>query len=223
MAVREFMDSKGMAWRAWDVTPESIHPITKAEDYLADCYKEGWIVFETVDGKDKRRLCPPPIGWSDYSAGELEVMAEAAERVDTRQAQRPPHRRTGGDVFQDEPVLRTPIVEPRAEPRTVRRDQAGLPTFDALGVARAFEYPKGRRWIVCIYEHIMGDGYARPVLRFTTGPRTADLDSFPDDWADLEEENLIDLLRTAAPRPAGQISEAPHRRRYDDDQPVSRR
>jgi hypothetical protein len=199
VAVREFTDSKGIAWRAWDVTPESIHPITKAEDYLADCYKEGWIVFETVDGKDKRRLCPPPIGWSDFAAAELEALTEAAERVDTRQAQRPPHRRSGGDVFQDEPVLRTPI--------------------DTLGVARAFEYPKGRRWIVCIYEHIMGDGYARPVLRFTTGARTADLDSFPEDWADLEEEDLIDLLRTAAPRPAGQISEAPHRRRYDDDQP----
>jgi hypothetical protein len=219
LAVREFTDSKGIAWRAWDVTPESIHPITKAEDYLADCYREGWIVFETVEGKDKRRLCPPPVGWSDFSASELEALVDASERVDPRQMQKPAHRRSGGDVLQDEPVLRTPSVEPR----TVRRDLAGLPTFDALGVARAFEYPKGRRWVVCIYEHIMGDGYARPVLRFTTGARTADLDSFPDDWADVEDEDLIDLLRTAAPRPEGQIPEAPHRRRYGDDQPNSGR
>jgi hypothetical protein len=118
-------------------------------------------------------------------------------------------------VLQDEAVLRTPHVEPRS----VRRDQEGRPTFDPLGVARAFEYPKGRRWVVCVYEHIMADGYARNVLRFTTGARTADLDAFPDDWPDLEEEDLIELLRTAAPRPAGQISEAPHRRRFNDDQP----
>jgi hypothetical protein len=213
LPVREFTDSRGIEWRAWDVTPESIHPITKAEDYLADCYREGWIVFESVDGSDKRRFCPPPIGWADFSAPELEELAKGAEHVEVRQSKTPHRRSDGASVVKDEPVLRTPHVEPRA----VRRDQAGLPGLDALGVARAFEYPSGRRWVVCVYEHIMGDGYARPVLRFTTGARTADLDAFPEDWADLEEENLVELLRTAAPRPAGQVSEAPHRRRYLDD------
>jgi hypothetical protein len=215
VAVREFTDSKGVAWRAWDVTPESIHPITKAEDYLADCYREGWIVFETVDGGDKRRLCPPPVGWSDFSAAELEELVAKSERVETRQTARPPHRRSD-PVFtaQDEQVIRQMHVEPRA----VRRDLVGLPALDSLGVARAFEYPSGRRWVVCVYEHIMGDGYARPVLRFTTGARTADLDVFPEHWADLEEERLIELLRTAAPRPAGQISEASHRRRHGEQE-----
>ena len=214
MAVRDFTDSRGVAWRAWDVTPESIHPITKAEDYLADCYREGWIVFETEDGREKRRLCPPPVGWSDFSSAELESLILTAEKVAVRPAP-PPHRRSDPVFAQDEPVLRTPHVEPRA----VRRDLAGLPTFDALGVARAFDYPSGRRWTVCVYEHIMGDGHARPVLRFTTGARTADLDVFPEEWADLEDERLIELLRTAAPRPVGQIPEAPHRRRHGDDRP----
>ena len=45
MAVREFSDERGLAWRAWEIKPEAIHPQTKAEHYLADCYTLDWIVF----------------------------------------------------------------------------------------------------------------------------------------------------------------------------------
>lgn len=34
MAIREFSDATGRAWRAWHIRPESIHPQTKAEDYV---------------------------------------------------------------------------------------------------------------------------------------------------------------------------------------------
>ncbi|HEX2716824.1 MAG TPA: hypothetical protein VHM67_04035, partial [Gemmatimonadaceae bacterium] len=81
MAVREFRDSKGVDWRAWDITPESIHPLTRAEDYLDDCYRDGWVVFESTDGQDRRRLCPPPSGWSEFSTAELEDMLARADVV----------------------------------------------------------------------------------------------------------------------------------------------
>ena len=56
MAVREFSDSIGRAWRAWDVTPDELNARTKDEDYLAQLYHTGWIVFETKAEDDKRRL-----------------------------------------------------------------------------------------------------------------------------------------------------------------------
>lgn len=207
MAVRDFTDRRGVEWRAWDVTPESIHPITKAEDYLDDCYRAGWVVFETVDGSQKLRLCPPPVGWADFSVSELEALVARSEIV----SQRPPGRK-GSDA--EAPKRNTP-----PEARTLRREAAGLPTLDMLGVARSFDYPKGRRWVVCVYEHIGRDGVASPVLRFTSGPRTADLPEFPSDWADLEEEALAGLLRQAASRPLGSKPRAPFRRYGEEERP----
>src|SRR5687767_9303959 len=54
MSVREFRDDAGRRWRAWDIKPEEVRPVTRAEDYLADCYVTGWIVFETLSGSEKR-------------------------------------------------------------------------------------------------------------------------------------------------------------------------
>ena len=59
MAVREFTDSAGRAWRAWDVTPDELSPKTKDEDYLAQLYHTGWIVFET---RSRRRQAPSVSG-----------------------------------------------------------------------------------------------------------------------------------------------------------------
>lgn len=204
MAVREFRDSKGVDWRAWDITPQSIHPLTRAEDYLDDCYRDGWIVFESHDGSDKRRLCPPPAGWSEFSVAELEELLAGAEPVNLR----PPTPRKASA----EPPRRSQSV------RAVPRETAGLPTLHMFGVARTFEYPKGRKWVACLYEHIGKDGRARPVLRFTTGVRTTDAEVIPPDWADLEEEDLIRLLRESTPRPKDAKAAAPHRR-HDDRRP----
>ena len=208
MAVREFSDSNGMLWRAWDVTPESIHPMTRAEDYLDACYREGWVVFESGDGKDKRRYCPPPAGWSEFSVDELEDLLARAEPVSQR-----PLARKSADA-----APRKADDAPRKSSmpaQAVRRESAGLPTLDLFGIARTFEYPRGRKWVVCLYEHIGKDGRARPVLRFTTGIRTTDADHIPPDWADMEEEDLIELLRESTPRPKDAKSAAPHRRHGD--------
>jgi hypothetical protein len=67
MAVREFSDRNGRPWRAWEVRPEAIHPVTRAEDYLTDCYLVGLIVFETPSGDEKRRLCPWPKNWATFA------------------------------------------------------------------------------------------------------------------------------------------------------------
>ena len=55
MALREFTGPDGYRWKAWDVTAAQIHPKTRAEDYMRDL-ADGWIVFERVDGEEKRRL-----------------------------------------------------------------------------------------------------------------------------------------------------------------------
>src|SRR5688572_11725563 len=81
MPVREFKDDFGREWRAWDIKPQEIHPATKAEDYLADCYITGWIVFETVSGDQKRRLCPWPIRWMEESDAGLRQLLSMAEIV----------------------------------------------------------------------------------------------------------------------------------------------
>src|SRR5712691_7241412 len=100
MAVREFTDEHGVAWRAWDIRPEAIHPQTRGEDYLADCYVVGWIVFETAAQDEKRRLCPWPTKWAKASIGQLREMLARAERVPQRKldAERQPvTSRTGAN------------------------------------------------------------------------------------------------------------------------------
>ena len=81
MAVREFTDRAGREWRAWDVAPDELSPRTKDEDYLAQLYHTGWIVFETRAGDDKRRLFPIPPGWAELPDSELGVLLDKAERV----------------------------------------------------------------------------------------------------------------------------------------------
>ncbi|NUQ19705.1 MAG: hypothetical protein HOQ09_01970 [Gemmatimonadaceae bacterium] len=59
MPLREFNDRAGRAWRAWDVSAETLHPSTRAEDYMRD-FLSGWLAFESVDGTAKCRLTPIP-------------------------------------------------------------------------------------------------------------------------------------------------------------------
>src|SRR3954447_19070534 len=84
MPVREFTDSAGREWRAWDVAPDGLSPRTKDEDYLAQLYHTGWIVFETKEGDDKRRLYPIPKGWNELPEAELTVLLHKAEVVPKR-------------------------------------------------------------------------------------------------------------------------------------------
>ena len=81
MAVRDFVDSNGVAWRVWPVTPESLQPKTAAEDYLGE-YGDGWLCFESAS--ERRRLARYPVRWDELSDQELGTLLKAAAVVQAR-------------------------------------------------------------------------------------------------------------------------------------------
>ena len=206
MAVREFTDPEGRKWRAWDIAPESIHPQTKIEDYLADCYQDGWIVFEALDGSDKRRLYPPPRAWQDLPEGEIYRLLARAERIPLSKLAR--QRTVAGE---------TPISMPRWTPRADDEAPSASEAVDVtdLRVVRSFTYPGGRVWSACLAPKPNGGG--AQVLRFSAGARHLEVEHYPRDWPDYPDERLIELLRSAAPRQPGSVPPAGlPGRRYTD-------
>lgn len=83
MALREFDGPGGHRWKAWDVTAAQIHPKTRAEDYMRD-FADGWIVFERIDGEEKRRLSHYPPDWETRSDDDVAALCERAEVVTKR-------------------------------------------------------------------------------------------------------------------------------------------
>lgn len=84
MPVREFVDSSGTEWHAWEITPDAITPPTRGEDYLADCYQLGWVVLETKRGDRRVRLCPIPRDWQRLSDEALEQLLRQGEMLPAR-------------------------------------------------------------------------------------------------------------------------------------------
>jgi hypothetical protein len=212
VAVREFTDGSGHEWRAWEVTPDSINPRTKEEDFLAGLYYTGWIVFETKSEDDKRRLYPVPKGWSELPDAELEVLMEKAERVPKRKAraQRHDSGAKAAAAMDRAATLIERAADGDAHSRRIASDE--IPDITDLGVLRSFRYPGGRIWAVCL---VPREGRA-PVLRFSAGARMIELEDWPLDWPDLPDEGLVELLRGAAPRdPSSPPIGAPHRRHTD--------
>jgi hypothetical protein len=210
MAVVEFADASGRRWRAWDINPESIHPQTKAEDYLADCFQSGWIVFETLDGADKRRLCPPPRGWDTFDESGLQRLLLEADRIPLpkRARERNPDAEASGA---------TPRWDRRADDAATQ-PQSGVADLTDLRVVRSFHYPGGRVWTASLAPSSTGSG--TPVLRFSAGARHLDLARWPRDWPDYPDERLMDLLRSAEPRKPGSIPPAGLTgRRHTDPRP----
>lgn len=216
MAVREFTDSRGRNWRVWEVIPESINPRTKEEDYLASMYITGWLVFETTEEDDKRRLYPVPARWTELPVAELEVLLQKAEIVPPRKLDA--QKKTGDAAARD--MERASEFAERAadEPDQTRKSASDeTPDITDLEVQRIFRYPGGRLWAVALRQEGRG---GRPVLRFTTGSRDIDLRDWPKDWPDYDDEKLVELLRDAAPRPpTGYLGAQTPRRRYNDPQP----
>jgi hypothetical protein len=140
MAVREFIDEQGKAWRVWCILPEAIHPVTRAEDYLADCYQLGWLVFETTSGDEKRRLCPFPRDWEHAHEQTLRSMLSESEPVR--------RRRPSGETAIDKEAL-----PPKAH--AIEVDDAFHEKADLtdLTVVRTFRYPGGRIWSAAIERH----------------------------------------------------------------------
>lgn len=204
MTVREFIDSCGRTWRAWEITPASVYPETRAEDYLADCYRDGWVVFETLDGEEKRRLCPPPHAWAERDDAHLEALLERAEVFRPRGQSRswPPSA----------PADLPPSMPPKMA-TAVPRDADGDLDLTYLGVVRQFEVPGGGTWTAATVRQ--SSGRAGSVLRFSSGGRSLDLADFPKEWMDLSDEWLVELLRWGTPRKTTWQEGLP-RRRYDD-------
>lgn len=194
MALREFTASDGRQWRVWDVTPETMHPATRTEDYLAP-YFEGWLVFESFDGSAKCRLHPIPKAWSEAPDEELEEMLHRSESIRGE--------RTSG------PHGRTAIEEAAAQNQGVRRD--------GNAVARSFRYPGGRHWSVGEWSSAQSGspGAMRTVLRFSAGSRSLDLTDWPSDWQGYTDEELAQLLVRSFPR-APKSNPTTYRRRAGD-------
>lgn len=100
MALREFTDSRGTAWTAWDVPPHRVYTparsgvdrreqvvpgYTPERRVLRDRRMEmrhpelsgGWVCF--ASGGEKRRLSPPPPRWDAASDEELEALCAQAQ------------------------------------------------------------------------------------------------------------------------------------------------
>jgi hypothetical protein len=207
MAVREFQDEAGTSWRVWCITPEAIHPVTRAEDYLADCYQLGWLVFEAKSGGQKRRLCPYPAEWESASQAELRGFLAQSELVPARKL-----ARDRGTVSEATPLPAT--SEPAAALESLEHAMEERADLTDLTVIRTFRYPGGRIWSAAIAPH--SDIAIGPVLRFTAGARSIDLPRWPGDWPDLPDEQLVDLLRRAGEREPTTFTADTPRRRYND-------
>jgi hypothetical protein len=218
MAVREFTDSGGREWRVWDVMPESIHPQTKTEDYLAEMYRTGWLVFETKAEDEKRRLADIPLGWSELSGRGLETLLKRAEVIPPRRLRALRQARGEEAARQQEHAIRRAQALadlPPAERAAGPEEEEERPDITDLGVVRTFRYPGGRYWTVSVLRHPEEGG--PPVMRFTSGARDIDLKDWPKDWADYRDEGLVELLRFASPRPPGRaLGPDTPRRRYND-------
>jgi hypothetical protein len=202
MAVREFRASDGKEWRAWEIRPEAIHPVTRAEDYLSDCFVVGWLVFETTSGDEKRRLCPYPKAWDRATDVQLAQLLSGADAVPARKLM------AEKQVVGDTSGGNRPVDVP---PEDDLLDVTDLP------VVRSFKYPGGRLWTVCVVTHPEDGG--PPTLRFTAGSRYLDMRPWPKDWVDAPDEKLVELIRVAAPRPATPPPAGGSRRRYNDPPP----
>lgn len=100
MALREFTDSRGTTWTAWDVPPHRVYTQQRAgtdrrtrvvpgftpERRMRDRRMRlrhpeltgGWVCF--TSGREKRRLSPPPARWDAASDAELEALCAQARQ-----------------------------------------------------------------------------------------------------------------------------------------------
>ncbi|GAC1651450.1 MAG: hypothetical protein NVS4B3_12150 [Gemmatimonadaceae bacterium] len=197
VAVGEFSDAEGDQWRVWSVDPDEMHPTTRAEAFTADL-ADGWLVFERVDGSEKRRLCPIPHRWEQAGADELQAMLRRAGSV----VRRKPPAPAAATLEETTVTGRAPAVSPSSS-----------------SVLRSFRYPGGRLWTAGLYHPPSG---GPPILRFMAGGRTVDLDAWPADWSAFDDRQLSELLRLADQRTPGTDSGAGGlhlRRRHRDRRP----
>lgn len=185
MALREFRDTEGRGWRVWDITPDKLHPSTRAEDYLQG-YLEGWLVFEAADGNAKARLYPIPPGWMGMRDEQLRELLGRADPV------REGERRSGPIGLVSDTTAVTPSESDPSRATTPAQE------------VRTFKYPGGRFWTVgerpAQTPGPTGHPVDRVVLRFASGSRALDLMAWPRDWTRYSDRELADLLWSGFPR-----------------------
>jgi hypothetical protein len=103
VALLNFTDARGNGWRVWNVDT----PADRA--HLMDAsYRNGWLVFERIDGTERRRLAQVPEDWEHLTPDHLYRLCRAATPA--------PHRHPDSSAT----TMRMPIV-PR--PEDFRRDR----------------------------------------------------------------------------------------------------
>jgi len=190
MAVREFTDSKGVEWRAWDVTPEHMHPATRGEDFMSNL-QDGWLAFESAT--EKRRLeAPYPTDWTSCRITELEALCRQAKPVVRRS-------------------LQSDTGKQRAMVATASEQQA----IRSANAQRTFRSPGGREWTVRVHECLDRAGDEQMVLRFTADDIIVELSHWPANWQSASMEDFAIMLLDANPPRRRKKGEGPQRR-YDD-------
>jgi hypothetical protein len=189
MAVREFTDRRGVDWRAWDVTPTHMHPVTRGEDYMANL-QDGWLVFES--GREKRRLeAPYPGDWLTFSIPQLEELCRRAS-----------------------PVRRVREKSDTGKRRAVSAVEIEQVAIEQQGGRRTFRSPGGREWTVRLHECLDRGGAPETVLRFTADDIVVELARWPENWRESSIEEFAMMLLDANP-PRRVNGRGPQRRRDD--------
>jgi hypothetical protein len=209
MALREFTDQNGVAWKVWDISPAEVSQRLKDEKLFIG-YELGWLIFESADGELRRRLCPCPPGWEDGTDDDLERLCQEGEPVAPRS--RIP------DAADVEPGRASALDEEVARVSVSAREQAEEPPSARRRNLRTFQYPGGRIWTVGVLG-VSSDQGMRDVLRFACGAHSVELAEWPDDWERFSDAQLAELLSAGAPARADVPNSTPHRRRRDDLHP----
>jgi hypothetical protein len=92
-AIREFTDRDAKQWRVWAVTP-SYSRGSKRESPLGE-FEDGWLVFETLDGRERKRLPHFPANWRTMSDAKLQELLGLAVEAPARRLDPPRDTRSG--------------------------------------------------------------------------------------------------------------------------------
>lgn len=94
-APRSIVDDDGTVWHVWAVSAERMRANPLTGDQLG-AYRDGWLAFESEDGRKRRRLPGHPADWSTMPEAELRVLLVRAEPVRASRS-RSKQRDTNGD------------------------------------------------------------------------------------------------------------------------------
>lgn len=76
MGLKTFNDALGARWRVWRVETPA------ARAHLMDAsFRNGWLVFEREDGRERRRLAQVPEDWASLSPARLAQLCQVAAPV----------------------------------------------------------------------------------------------------------------------------------------------